>query len=1784
LKNRIQHLIQLYPPKAIAIICALLALGFVVSNNSLRSYLRLNALSFSMQLILTIILFVCAAGYILYLSLHRIAHVPKLAELRSPTHLIISRIPYMLAVFTALLLIAPLINYTILHWYEPKIRLTTMDSLSGIAKTKVLEINLWIEARKNHAQALATDANFADLVEQFHNNKKSSTLSQIAKRLDTLIDIYDLSNISLLNGNYQPELVRGNISAYSADIAQALLQQSSASAQLASSPLYLNATGELVVDVAAPIFAKTAFNPTSKHNKPPIAFIVMHLNLSKQALPSILTWPTSSQNVQSLLVHKGGEQIVLLGAQNLATPITPPVPSIYGSPRIQLAGLGQNGQLVYAAQQAINSDWSFFAQISQNEVNAPLRVLLLWISGITLLATTGICLILVFLWKHQVRNHELEIHRKNSEQDQLLKRFFELPFIGMGICDPISQRWLQANARLCEIFGYSEQALKQLSLLELTHPDDSKRIELVWQSILKGEQTQHILQKRFIHHTGKTIMAKIEIQTTRETNSQVDLLLIAVEDLTELKLAEFALKQSEERLSLAFKGSQDGWWDYDLIHHSCYQSLSWWNLLGYVHPLREGDRNIWQELTHPDDFAKTKQFIRDVIQSSQTTYQLECRLRHRDGHYVPILTRGFISRNQDGQAVRISGTDTDITEQLASAHTLKLQEQFNRALLENQTDAVIACDAQGKLVLFNHVARSWHGVDALNTPVAEWPNYFCLYDMASQRALLEYETPLARAFKGERLSSEVMAIKAQNQALRYVSCSASSFFDSGGNKLGAVVIMRDVSELLEHEKSLQASEAIYREMFDANPNPMWVIDANSEEFLAINDATVNHYGWSRDEFSRMSMHDIRVEEVLSPVHANQEYSGLHLFQPIEFKHYKKDGSIIDIEITSNPLQFGTRQARLVMVTDVTDRKLVDNEIRTVNRLLLMLTNINQTIVRRLSPAEMFQEACTVAVRDGGFRMAWIGLINPQSNQLEIRAVAGYSGNYLEKLMLLMQQEHGECPTLTALTTGEHAICHNLMTDPQASRIKELSLANGYRSMVALPITVNGQVVGNFSLYSSEVGSFNQREMDLLDELANDIAFALAVGEVELERSMTEKALRESETLFHTLARSSPVGVFHTDAEGDFLYINQSWFEITGISLEESMANGWLNGLYEQDKENISAAWLNTVREKLPFNQEFRFKHPDGSVVWVKGQAAVEQDATGQFLGFVGTVTDITALKQSEERLLMSNAVFENTREGIMVTDAQNQIIMVNRACSDITQYQAHELIGKMPNSISSGRHDRLFYADMWNTLLSTDHWQGELWNRRKNGDIYPELLSISAIKNEAGEITNYVGVFADISNLKSSEEKLEFLAHHDPLTKLPNRLMLLSRLDHAIESAKRDGSQLALLMLDLDRFKNVNDSFGHLAGDELLQKVAQRLTSKLRSVDTVTRLGGDEFTVLLEDIASTEDATRVAMGIIKALEASWTLSNNVEVRIGASVGISVYPGQGDSALELLQHADAALYQAKAAGRGCVRHFSERLTQVARNRFNIESRLRMAIQNKELRVFYQPKIDIISGQVVGAEALMRWYDPVEGMMLPTQFINIAEETGLIRSLGEWVIRETCLQGKRWIDQGMVPLKLAVNISAHQLHHSNIVKILDDLLNETGFPRNCLELELTESILMNRETEVVETLNHIRAQGITLAIDDFGTGYSSLSYLKSFPLDVLKIDKSFVADIEHDPDDRAITATIIKIAHTLGMHVVAEGVETETQLEFLKSYDCDMYQGHLSCEAISAEDFTRYLLEH
>ncbi|MEW5943768.1 MAG: EAL domain-containing protein [Pseudomonadota bacterium] len=555
-------------------------------------------------------------------------------------------------------------------------------------------------------------------------------------------------------------------------------------------------------------------------------------------------------------------------------------------------------------------------------------------------------------------------------------------------------------------------------------------------------------------------------------------------------------------------------------------------------------------------------------------------------------------------------------------------------------------------------------------------------------------------------------------------------------------------------------------------------------------------------------------------------------------------------------------------------------------------------------------------------------------------------------------------------------------------------------------------------------------------------------------------------------------------------------------------------------------------------------------------------------------------KTAEDRLRLAAQVFDSAGEGIVITDADNNIIAVNQAFTQINGYSQEEVIGKNPSILSSGRQDRQFYVKMWNSILSTGHWQGELWNRRKNGEIYPEWLAISIVGDAQGELTHYIGIFTDITERKSTDERLRFLAHNDPLTGLPNRLLLKTRLDFALSMAERAQKSVALLFLDLDRFKTINDSLGHHVGDALLQEAARRLRGCLRDEDTVSRQGGDEFLIVLPDAKDMSDTAIVAQKIVEFMTEPFSI-NGLELSVSASIGISLYPQDGKDAETLIKNADAAMYHAKHKGRNNYQFFTGAMNASALEHLSIGNSLRHAITRQEFFLAYQPQIDLASGKVIGAEALIRWRHPQKGMISPTKFIPIAEEHGSIITIGEWVLREACAQNCRWQKAGLPAIPVAVNLSAFQFRQHNLAETIARILDETGLDPHYLELELTESLLMEEAEVTIEAISKLKSLDLKLSIDDFGTGYSSLSYLKRFAIDKLKIDRSFVRDIPGATDDNAIVAAIITLAKSLDLTVIAEGVETQEQFDFLSALNCDQIQGYYFSKPVTGSEFTEFL---
>ena len=556
--------------------------------------------------------------------------------------------------------------------------------------------------------------------------------------------------------------------------------------------------------------------------------------------------------------------------------------------------------------------------------------------------------------------------------------------------------------------------------------------------------------------------------------------------------------------------------------------------------------------------------------------------------------------------------------------------------------------------------------------------------------------------------------------------------------------------------------------------------------------------------------------------------------------------------------------------------------------------------------------------------------------------------------------------------------------------------------------------------------------------------------------------------------------------------------------------------------------------------------------------------------------DITDRHQMQEKLQLAATVFESTAEGVLITDTRQRINAVNRAFSEITGYSEQEALGDTPRLLASGLHDSAFYAAMWYQLTAEGHWQGEISNRRKNGEIYPSWLTISAVRNRDKFITHFVAVFADISSLKQAQARLDYQAHHDPLTGLPNRTLFESRLHAALTHSRAAYSLGAVLFLDLDRFKHINDSLGHPVGDLLLKSIAVRLKENLRDIDTVARLGGDEFIILLPGLQNPTDAEVVATKLLNSFSAPFQAGDH-EFFMSTSIGSALFPTDGADVATLIKNADAAMYRSKAKGRNRVEHYTRDLTAQASERIALEQELRRAIERNEFTLSYQPKISLLTHRLVGAEALIRWFHPTFGDVPPERFIPLAEENGMILQIGEWVLDTACQQLHEWNQRYDVFGPLSVNLAGAQLRQPNLVNQVERLLLQHQLQPGCLQLEITENFIMSQTEEALSVLHRLKTLGVQLAIDDFGTGYSSLSYLKRLPLDILKIDQSFVRGLPDDPHDAAIVRAIIALGRSMQLTVIAEGVETLDQQQFLADEGCEQIQGYLVSLPLRAEQF-------
>lgn len=732
------------------------------------------------------------------------------------------------------------------------------------------------------------------------------------------------------------------------------------------------------------------------------------------------------------------------------------------------------------------------------------------------------------------------------------------------------------------------------------------------------------------------------------------------------------------------------------------------------------------------------------------------------------------------------------------------------------------------------------------------------------------------------------------------------------------------------------------------------------------------------------------------------------------------------------------------------------------------------------------------------------------------------------------------------------------------------------SHYVIPLLLGRRTLGVLMLYGRAGSSSSESEKNFFTTVANTLALII-------DRHRSNKKLLQSEANLARAQKIAQLGYWDWNIQAGTLHWSDAIFNIFGIDPDQGAVTyeNFLNFVHPDDRQKVQEAVEASHASGEAYSTTHRIVRHDGVVRFVHAEGEVELGGDGKAVHMFGTAQDITLLKQAEAQLDIAAKVFDSSIEGITITDAQSKIQSVNKAFTHITGYLPQEAIGQRPSILKSDRHNAAFYKAMWETLLKEGRWEGEIWNRRKNGEVYPEWLTITAIEDDSGNITHHVAVFHDMSEIRSFEEQIHYQAYHDALTRLPNRILMLDRLKVAIGHAQRYEDRVAILVLDLDNFKHINDSFGHTVGDVLLQQVAERIKDCVAEDNTVARLGGDDFAILLEQIHDEKDAVDVAERITKAFAAPFNLTI-YESFVTVTIGITYFPNDGSNADTLLKNAELAMYRAKTEGKNKYQLFTRSMNEGVVHRLSLENKLRKAVDNGEFEVFYQPKVQIATGKIVSMEALVRWRSKDGRLISPFEFIPLAEETGLILPIGEQVLREACRQTKEWqkLSKG---LTVSVNLSPRQFLQENLLASIRQILKETMLPIELLELEITETTVMANEKTALSLLTQLKDLGLRLALDDFGTGYSSLHYLRVLPISTLKIDRSFIKDLPADKDSLAIALTILALARNMELQVVAEGVETREQLEFLRAHDCAEIQGYLFSPPVPAADFTKLLQE-
>ena len=1423
------------------------------------------------------------------------------------------------------------------------------------------------------------------------------------------------------------------------------------------------------------------------------------------------------------------------------------------------------------------------------------------------------------------------------QQSETLQVAGHIARVGGWIVDLATRRVLWSS-EVAAIHERSDTPVLLLNdALQLYAPEWRERINTAFTACVRqGRPFDEEVQ--ILTGTGRRVWVRVLGQAVRDAAGSVVRVQGAFQDISERKRAEAALRDSEQLFRHVARATADAIWDWDIADESVWWSDGMQALFGVAMDSRVGGPTSWSSRLHPDDRERVLQSIHGAVDGPGDSWREEYRFQRGDGRYAHVLDRGYIVRDAEGRALRMVGGMTDLTASKQAEESALRDAETRTGIVRTQQEIAaldLDLDLNAVMTIMAERARALTHAGGGLIELLEGDDIVCraasgesARQMGTRLRLDGSLSGLAIARNEVLLCEDAQTDPRVDRELSHAVHARSVIaapLRAGAQVIGVLKVtsqhahafsLRDVTNLQILVESLgatiqrhriaaqlQASEAQYRMMFDNNPQPMWVYETTHLRFLAVNRTTVQHYGYSEQEFLAMTVRAVWVDEEVSEVeeHLRQLDVGDRVFN-VSRRHRRKDGSVIDVVISADAIVFNGQPARLVLINDVTERLRTQRDLARVSRAQAMLSACNEALIRAEAELALLQEICRITVDIGGYRMAHVGYARQDAARtMESVAFAGHGSEYLQGIQLSWAEDQpgGQGPSARVIRTGRPVIIEDFGGDPQFGPWLSRAQEHGFRGLVSLPLADRERTFGVLVLLASEVAHITEHEVKLLEELANDLAFGICNLRAQQERERLQAAVlkvatavsaRTGTDFFVQLVRNMAETLGAQTGMVSRLLLDgeprAQTIAVVSDGVERSNFDYALEGtpganLVASDHyvvtQNVAELFPQaTLLGKLGV-QACVGRRLDNSAGQPMGVLSVLFREPLQDPGFVTSTLQIFAARAAAElerqeadaRIRDQASLLDKAQDAILVRSIDHRILYWNKSAERLYGWRAEEVVG---HSVLP-----LLYRNLTNFLAACDsvvrhgEWNGEILQHRRDGSEIMVEGRWTLVRDEHGQPQSILAINTDITQRKANELQIQKLAFYDPLTGLPNRMLLMDRLQHALMASARSGRGGALLFIDLDNFKTLNDTLGHDKGDLLLQQVAQRLCACVRESDTVARLGGDEFVVMLEDLSDNAQDVAVQARVVgeKILAAMGTpfLLAGYEHQSTSSIGVAPFDAQHESVGELLKRADLAMYQSKSAGRNTLRFFDPGMQAVVTARAALEVDLRQALAQGEFLLYYQPQINA-QGRITGVEALVRWAHPQRGMVSPAQFIPLAEETGLIIPLGRWVLQSACRLLALWHAQpATAALTLAVNVSPRQFRHPDFVDQVISVLEDTGANPLNLKIELTESLLVDEVEVTVAKMSALKALGVGFALDDFGTGYSSLAYLKRLPLDQLKIDQSFVHDVLSDPNDAVIARTIIALGQSLGLDVIAEGVETEPQRDFLARHGCSAYQGYL-----------------